>query len=112
MTHTYKNPWWRPGRGMAAEYWCDAKPIEYRSFQIFNRIPGQWDLVKHGCCVTQLGGLAGAKNAADLLISVFGEERVNSDRDLPERAAKTHATYHARFESPAETVARVDGCQC
>ena len=65
---TYSNPWHRPGQPQQGprEYSTDAKPIEYRGYQIFERIRGQcWDVVKDGTCVTQRAGLSGAKRFID-----------------------------------------------
>lgn len=68
MSATYSNPWYLAGRPQQgpSEYRTDAKPLEYRGFQIFERIPGKcWDVVKDGTCVTQRAGLDGAKRFID-----------------------------------------------
>lgn len=55
-TFTYKNPWHK--ESMLIEYGpsfysTDVKPLEYRGYQIFERIKGSSDIVKDGICVTQ-----------------------------------------------------------
>ena len=67
---TYKNPWHKPLNNMygPAMYSTDAKPVKYRDYLIYERIPGTcWDVVKDGECVTQLAGPNGAKRAIDKL---------------------------------------------
>jgi hypothetical protein len=74
----YRNPWHKQGADHygPAFYETEAKPIEYRGYQIYQRLPGAGvDIVKDGVCVTQravktLGpkGREGLKHEIDILI--------------------------------------------
>lgn len=49
--HRYKNPWHPYGPEF---YETDAKPMIYRGYEVYQRIPGEGvDVVKDGVCVTQ-----------------------------------------------------------
>lgn len=65
---SYKNPWHNPGKPYdygPENYSTSAKPVEYRGFLIYHRLPGVWDVVKNGTCVTQMAGQNGARSAVD-----------------------------------------------
>lgn len=67
---TYRNPWHHPAHPQQGprEYTTDARPVAYRGYLIYPRIPGVvWDVVKGGECVTQRAGLSGAKAFIDEL---------------------------------------------
>lgn len=65
---TYRNPWHCPhdSKYGPAMYETNAKPVLYRGYEIYNRIPGAvWDVVKDGVCVTQRAGKTGALSYID-----------------------------------------------
>ena len=87
---TYRNPW-HEAHGVnygPAMYSTDAKPVEYRGYLIYNRIPGAsgrgcWDAVKDGMCVGQYAGPSGARQFIDKLhgegdpeLVAFAQQRV------------------------------------
>lgn len=76
MKHRYQNPWHNPhctDYGPAF-YETDKEPVEYRGFQIFQRIPGAWELVKDGVCLTQRAGKDGPRALADALMGNASDE--------------------------------------
>ena len=87
---TYKNPWHRVNSTESgpAFYSTDAKPVEYRGYVLYHRIPGAsgrgcWDVVKDGVCVGQYAGPSGARQFVDKLhgegdaeLVAFAQERV------------------------------------
>lgn len=77
MSHyRYRNPWFTEGKPhYGPEFFTtDAKPIEYRGFQIFQRVKGTWDLVKDGVCLTQRAGRNGPRHCADGLLGGASED--------------------------------------
>ena len=64
---SYKNPW-HNSRNVDSRpaFTTDAKPVEYRGFLIYQRIPGSFEAVRDGVCATMRAGLSGAKYAIDL----------------------------------------------
>lgn len=80
---TYKNPWHQEYKQEYGPkmYSTDAKPVEYRGYQIFRRIA--FDVVKDGVCVGCYHGMSGAKEFVDKLhgegdaeLVKFAQERV------------------------------------
>ena len=66
---TYKNPWHSPRGHDPDIYTTDARPIEYRGFLLYNRIPGTvCDVVKNGCAVRQIVTVKGGQNAVDAIL--------------------------------------------
>jgi hypothetical protein len=63
MIHNYLNPWAGPSE--PKEYSRNVNPIEYNGCQIFRVHQTQFDVVKAGVCISQRGGLEGAKKCAD-----------------------------------------------
>lgn len=57
MKYSYKNPWHKEDSMMnhygPRFYKTDSIPVEYKGYQIFERIKGSSDIVKDGFCVTQ-----------------------------------------------------------
>jgi hypothetical protein len=74
MPTCYRNPWHKERDPESrACFETDAKPMEYRGYLIYNRVPGKpgcgvWDVVKDGVCVSQLAGPNGARRAIDELL--------------------------------------------
>lgn len=60
----YRNPWSADGYGPTF-YETDKRPTIYRGYEIYQRVPGAFDLVFNGTCIRQMAGLNGAKMAAD-----------------------------------------------
>ena len=67
---TYRNPWHNPSKlcGGPAFYRADSKPVVYRGCHIYRIQHGHYDVVKSGICLTQRGGLQGAKLAIDNML--------------------------------------------
>jgi len=63
MEHRYQNP--LAGPSEPKEYTRNVNPIEYNGCQIFIVTLHQFDVVKAGVCISQRGGLEGAKKCAD-----------------------------------------------
>lgn len=95
MTATYRNPWFTTSGNYGPEFYkTDAKPVEYRGFQIFQRIPGAWELVKDGVCLTQRAGKQGPRNLADALLG-------DASDDMPwlvERARGIAERFGVKFQ--------------
>lgn len=70
---TYLNPWHDP-RVIDSKpiFTTDVKPTEYRGLLIFHRLPGSFEVVKAGVCLTQRAGMSGACRAIDLLLDEPG----------------------------------------
>lgn len=67
-TSTYINSFWSRGSLDPQTYRTDAKPEEYRGFQIYGRIRGVvWDVVKDGVCIGQYAGRKGARGLVDAI---------------------------------------------
>ncbi|CAD1792709.1 hypothetical protein AE929_09600 [Xanthomonas arboricola] len=71
MSATYLNPW--HGKvALSSEctptFTTDSKPKQHRGFLIYQRVPGSFEVVKDGVCLTQRAGLHGALWAIDNLI--------------------------------------------
>ncbi len=77
MTHTYHNPW--AGQNGPQDFKRDVEPIEHCDCQIFRVHQHQYDVVKAGVCISQRGGLQGAKLVAeavsDLIFPTFHDVR-------------------------------------
>lgn len=56
MMPTYVNPWYYENPGMQPTFHTDKTPIEYRGVLGYQRIPGAWDYVLDGICITQRCG--------------------------------------------------------
>lgn len=66
---TYRNPWFKPMGHDPEIYKTDVKPVEYRGYQIYQRIKGVcWDVVKNGVARTQRCGLEGGKGYIDAVL--------------------------------------------
>lgn len=63
----YLNPWHKPGHD-EAYFVTTALPVEYRGFQIYQRVGKSADAVKNGVCVRQMATLQGGKNAVDAIL--------------------------------------------
>jgi len=56
-------------------YTTDAKPIEYKGCQLYQRIKGRcWDVVRDGVCIGQYAGRSGAEAFVDRGCKRFGSE--------------------------------------
>jgi len=65
----YKNTWHNPASRDSKEFFeTDAKPIHYKGYDIFRRLPECYDIVKDGICIHQRAGLNGAKETIDYII--------------------------------------------
>lgn len=100
--NTYRNPWHRSEGRHHADYGpefysTDAKPTEYRGFQIFCRHKGLWELVKDGVCLTQRAGKNGPRNLVDAL---YGDTAADSEFNV-ERARDIAAQFGVTL--PTET---------
>ena len=75
MSASYINPWHKQesGSDSAPMFTTDAKPVEYRGFLIYRRLPASFEVVKDGICLTQRAGLTGAKWAIDNLLDNPGD---------------------------------------
>lgn len=94
MTTTYRNPWHRPldkAYGPPV-YQTEARPAEYRGYQIFHRLSEVWDVVKDGVCVTQRAGADGARRAVDALLT-------------PARPLKRKDKVRYRYDGPVRSLA-------
>ena len=67
MSTSYANPWHANGLG-PERYTTDVKPTSYRGCLIYQRVPGCWDVVENGVCLTQRAGLRGAQKAVDTML--------------------------------------------
>jgi hypothetical protein len=67
---TYRNPWHKPFDASygPALYRTAATPRPYRGYLIYERVPGSYDVVSNGTCITQRAGLNGAKRFIDQLL--------------------------------------------
>lgn len=97
--YTYRNPWHRPDKPHYGPefYSTDAKPVEYRGFQIFQRVKGTWELVKDGVCLTQRAGRNGPRYLADALLG-------DPSEDCPfniERARLIASRHHVSLREAA-----------
>lgn len=64
----YKNTWHNPNNRNSKEFFdTDAKPVYYKGYNIFRRLPECYDIVKDGVCIHQRAGLNGAKRTIDRL---------------------------------------------
>lgn len=70
----YSNPWHVPGKPEygPATYVTDAVSAPYRGFEIYDRLPNVFDVVKDGACVGQFAGYGGAVRNIDAYLG--GEE--------------------------------------
>lgn len=69
MEFRYTNPWARNNE--PKEYIRFDKPTEYNGCQIFHVHQNQFDVVKAGVCISQRGGLEGAKKCADVVADLM-----------------------------------------
>ena len=83
--HNAGNPYKSTG---PSHFTTDAKPIEYRGFLIYERIPtagkfkyGEIDSVKNGMCVMISCTVQGAKTRIDNFLSGNGEDRARAFLD-------------------------------
>lgn len=69
MQTSYVNPWFSKSGNDPQIYRTDAKPTQYRGYQIFERLHGVcWDVVKDGVCRTQRAGKSGAIGYVDAVL--------------------------------------------
>lgn len=68
VTHRYLNPWSADPTAKPEYFATTVKPVEYRGFQIFQRLPNSHELVKDGVCLTQRAGGGALKSLADALL--------------------------------------------
>ena len=95
--HRYLNPWSADPIGKPEFFTTDAKPISYRGFQIFRRLPKSHELVKDGVCLTQRAGGGALKSLADALLG----DKSDHPKWLVERAREIGAAHGVKF-APAE----------
>lgn len=70
MPAKYRNPWHSPcSTDSTTHFTTSVRPTEYRGYQIYERVPHSWDVVKDGCCIRQLAGFKGATACVDAHIA-------------------------------------------
>lgn len=63
---TYKNYFATRNTGMQPYFATDAKPIKYKGYLLYNRLPGVvCDIVKRGTCIGQVVTVRAAKARID-----------------------------------------------
>jgi len=75
MISRYRNFFYSSTRGGDPEFYTtDARPIPYKGFLIYRRLPNCFDIVKDGICVGQYAGLSGARGVIDEPTEWFREK--------------------------------------
>lgn len=97
ITHRYLNPWSADPVAKPEYFTAAVKPIDYRGFQIFHRLPKSYELVKDGVCLTQRAGGGSLKALADALLG----DKSTEPKWLVERARFVADAYGIAFQRSA-----------
>jgi hypothetical protein len=87
---TYRNAFWRDGKGSGPEFFQTSAPAHvHRGFIVYQRAEG-WDIVLAGVCIAQRVSFAGALGQIDKIVDGVpdsGDGLMNEVRQRAEAAA-------------------------
>jgi hypothetical protein len=81
---SYRNPWAKPLD--PEDFTTDKPPRLHAGCEIYERIPGCFDVVKAGCCFSQRAGPGGAKEVAEAVADLLAP----TPEDAHERMLERH----------------------